>query len=157
MKKLSESVWGDIRKKSLGQEIRLEDDINQLSLDEFCEYLKTKYKCIYHTDDIGIVSKHEICVTLLKDQDGLAKFLFYDGETIHMFSDVLNILHCMNPAKQVFKLKYTTFKERNDGILFCPKDGSDISNRFFIKVLDFLLYQIDKTDEVYTQIMKTEE
>ena len=43
MKKLSESVWGDIRKKSLGQEERQEDDISNLSIEDFSKYLDSMY------------------------------------------------------------------------------------------------------------------
>ena len=43
MKRLSESIWGDIRKKSLGQEERQEDDISNLSIKEFSKYLELMY------------------------------------------------------------------------------------------------------------------
>jgi len=45
MRKLSESVWADIRKKSLGQEDRLENYINNMTIDEFSKYLKEIYVC----------------------------------------------------------------------------------------------------------------
>ena len=45
MRKLSESVWGSIRKKSLGQETRIEDDIDRLSYDDFVKYIKCAYEC----------------------------------------------------------------------------------------------------------------
>ena len=41
---LEESVWGDIRKKSLGQEERREDNINDLSPREMYEHLKKTYE-----------------------------------------------------------------------------------------------------------------
>ena len=50
---LNESVWGDLRKKSLGQEERMEDDVNSLGCADFCEYLKTKYEGYCDTDHIG--------------------------------------------------------------------------------------------------------
>lgn len=43
MRKLSESVWGDVRKKSLGQEVRIENDIDGLSYKEFLEYITDTY------------------------------------------------------------------------------------------------------------------
>ena len=43
MRRLSESVWGDLRKKSLGQEVRTEDDIDGYSYEEFLEYIKDTY------------------------------------------------------------------------------------------------------------------
>ena len=44
MRKLSESVWGDIRKKSLGQEKRIENDIDQMSYTDFLAYILDTYK-----------------------------------------------------------------------------------------------------------------
>ena len=38
MKKLSESVWGSIRKKSLGQEVRLEDKLTPVDLGNHCNF-----------------------------------------------------------------------------------------------------------------------
>ena len=43
LSKLSESVWGDLRKKSLGKEERLEDDISNLSIEDFSKYLDSMY------------------------------------------------------------------------------------------------------------------
>ena len=43
MKRLSESVWGDIRKKSLGTEVRIENDIDGLLYKEFLEYITDTY------------------------------------------------------------------------------------------------------------------
>ena len=43
MRKLSESVWGDVRKKSLGQEVRIENDIDGLSYKDFLSYLEDTY------------------------------------------------------------------------------------------------------------------
>ena len=42
---LNESVWGDLRKKSLGQEVRVENDIDLMDIDGFMEYLKDRYIC----------------------------------------------------------------------------------------------------------------
>ena len=43
MRKLSESVWGSIRKKSLGQEVRIENDVDRLSYKDFLGYLEGTY------------------------------------------------------------------------------------------------------------------
>lgn len=44
MKRLSESIWGDIRRKSLGQEERKEDDINYLDRNGLYEHIFDLYK-----------------------------------------------------------------------------------------------------------------
>lgn len=50
MRKLSESVWGDLRKKSLGREKRIEEDIDRLSYDDFVKYIKGTYECTDNYD-----------------------------------------------------------------------------------------------------------
>jgi hypothetical protein len=48
MKKLSnidESFWGDVHRRSRGDEIRKEDDINNYNLDAFYDYLNDHYWC----------------------------------------------------------------------------------------------------------------
>ena len=45
MKKLSESVWGDIRKKSLGQEDRIEESVDNIpDINGLFNYIKERYK-----------------------------------------------------------------------------------------------------------------
>ena len=46
MRKLSESVWGDLRKKSLGQEVRIENDVENMTSREFYEYIIDNYDII---------------------------------------------------------------------------------------------------------------
>ena len=40
---IGESAWGEMRKKSSGEQIRKEDDLDNLSFEEFYEYLRKKY------------------------------------------------------------------------------------------------------------------
>lgn len=44
LSKITESIWGDIRKKSLGQEERVENAVNTLSKDEFYDYINDHYE-----------------------------------------------------------------------------------------------------------------
>ena len=43
---LNESVWSDIRKKSLGQEERIENSIDSMTIQEFYHYWKDRYEII---------------------------------------------------------------------------------------------------------------
>ena len=43
---LKESVWGNISKRAEGSVSRKEDDINNLDIDELCNYIKDKYEFI---------------------------------------------------------------------------------------------------------------
>lgn len=46
MRKLSESVWGDIRKRAEGQTVRQEDDIDKMTWGDFYNYWKSMYNII---------------------------------------------------------------------------------------------------------------
>ena len=40
---IRESAWGDMMRRSSGEIIRKEDDVNNLDFDDFCKYLQEKY------------------------------------------------------------------------------------------------------------------
>jgi hypothetical protein len=42
-KGINESAWGEMRRRSSGEQIRKEDDLDNLSFEEFYEYLRKKY------------------------------------------------------------------------------------------------------------------
>ena len=43
LSKITESLWTDIQSRSAGDTIRREDDINLLDIEDFCDYLKSRY------------------------------------------------------------------------------------------------------------------
>ena len=146
MRKLSESVWGDLRKKSLGQEERIEDSINDMNLGQFCNYLKDTYKCIDRQSDINVnvfitMFDHifTICICLYVDESGYYRYIYYDGNGIDTQDDVPSTIGCLKEMEEIYTIKTRV----RDSINIYPKDESKITNKFFIEVLDFLLDRID--------------
>ena len=142
MRKLSESVWGDLRKKSIGQEERIEDSINDMNLGQFCDYLKDTYKCNDRQSDISINvfdNVLTICICLYVDETGYYRYIYYDGNGIDTQNDVPSTIGCLKELEEIYTIKPRV----RDSINICPKDGSKITNKFFIEVLDFFLERID--------------
>lgn len=154
MKKLSESVWGDLRKKSLGQEERTEDYINDMNLDQFYDYLQDTYRCINSPSDIRINmfdNTRTICMCLYEDEVGYYRYIYYDGYGIDTQDDVPSTIGCLKEMEEIY-----TIKPRVEGsINIYPKDEFKVTNKFFIEVLDFLLERIDTPLE--QQIVKKED
>ena len=157
MKKLSESVWGDIRKKSLGQEDRIEDDVNNMSPRELYEYILSGYRAcggvplkksvrLSQTEFIVEVdvyeSKHE------KEGGFTLELNFYlrgrkalklgpDGLRSHL--DQVDTW-LINELKEFAEVKrYDAERFYNSYFLISPKDGSETTNKFFLMVLDYLI------------------
>ena len=93
MKKLSnileESAWGDMRKRSKGELIRREDDVNLLDSKEFCDYINSNYK-IYDLrgkpTSIFVTEGDKIYIPLFKIEDDsvvdYAFFTYYPSEKV---------------------------------------------------------------------------
>ena len=141
MKKLSESTWNDIRKQSAGKQERMEDSINNMDIRQFYDYLKDNYKCIYSEDDIStyMFDILTIRICLYQVESSHYRHIYYDGNEIDTNHDVPSTIGCLKEMEEICTIKT---KDRNS-INIYPKDGSKITNKFFIEVLDFLLERID--------------
>ena len=148
---LGESVWGDIRKKSLGQEVRIEEDVNRMEPDEFVDYLRKHYS--------------------LTDADSINK-IKYDGKFLEVpvfsYSPFITFLEIYYQDNELFlervdydklKIDFPNFfiqlkkkyiiRIKNEGyhtewIYLSPGDGSPISNSFFIDVLDTVIELVEQ-------------
>ena len=147
MKKLSESVWGDIRKKSLGQEQRLEDDVNLLSKDEFYDYINDHYEVrdnnqseprfgmIRRTDTFGIVtiplivcgsSVYNLCIQYTTAQNVMYRLYISMGkETTSLCEDFIDELNNNFDININSAQKQITF--------------NDFSNETIIKIIELVL------------------
>ena len=165
---IKESVWGELRKKSLGQEVREEDNVENLDGDEFREYIEKRYEYIDTNNDpkiYGFKSKqHYVEVPLLKygyapykifiqqnaDSGRWLSISPYKGKYV-MFPYVVHRRNgqvVMEP--EIYKMlreEYDTEEvydmQGSDRIVrylsIRPKNGSEITNRFFLDVIDFAL------------------
>ena len=147
---LKESVWGDIRKKSLGTEVRTEDDVNSLDCAGFCEYLKTKYEGYSNTDYIG-------------RKDNYIKFYLTVGARLHIrYNDDEKTIREITTEpfnKDFFSIFEAELKSKNVRHNFSADfNGSDTfeikdkngntSNRTVIEFIDnYFNYVIDEEGE----------
>ena len=153
MKRLSESVWGDIRKKSLGQETRIENDINNLSSEGFYEYLIKEYEGTngYNVEYAIALSVGHRIIRIILYEDVRFKIEYssrpngwdYAGNNkIYGVIDRCNDIPIQLSDQMVRELeKFMEIKEIYQPLRYIiyPKDGVKGTNKFYVDVLDILL------------------
>ena len=152
-KKTNESVWGDLRKKSLGQETRKEDDINNLSSEGFYEYLMKEYEGIngYNVEYAIALSVGHRIIRIILYEDVRFKIEYsnkvngwdYAGNNkIYGVIDRFNEIPIQLSDEMVRELKkFMEIKEIYQPLRYIiyPKDGVKGTNKFYVDVLDILL------------------
>ena len=159
MKKLSESIWGDIRRQADGNSVKREDDINTLDQNGFYEYLNSKYWCnlsghrIKSQDDIDL-----LVVPLYCDKKSAEVLeLNFEMEKNKVYIDhgdsfSLEYRDLYEKMKDSFKTEIIKEKWENpfwgtqyERILYVsPKDGTDVTNKHFVSVIEFMLENVDE-------------
>ena len=150
MKKLSkiiESIWSDMQDRSAGITQRKEDDVNLMSMEDFCDYLNDNYigkdghKIIYNK------TSKRIFTAILKQHVGCYFNISYNynSNTITMNDEVESL--CPELCKKI-KENFKVDKEYVDidytKFIIFPPDGSECTNRFFVDVLDFIIENGDE-------------
>ena len=142
---IEESAWGEMRKRSAGKQIRKEDDINLLDCGGLKDYLKEHYKPLNAYAVITSVADI-ISVPIIREHTNSCIMFGCKTKTIKMTNDIPDIVRgLLRVMENNFSIK--TF-EGEDGTgeykvyTISPKDGSEVTNKFFIEVIDFLLYHI---------------
>ena len=160
MKKLSESVWMDIHRRSNGDQERKEDDINLLDLDEFCKYLNRIYhmKEFIYNGSSGFVKaalirgdhiKLHLYSVSVNSTDSYMKWIDYDCTDAYVNDEIFDEIGCTEEMKDMYNLKY-----ENGKIYIYPKDNSNVNNAFFLKLVEYILSKIENPLKV--DIVKTE-
>ena len=164
MRKLSEiteSIWSDMQDRSAGEEIRKEDDINLLDSDGLYDYINKNYKRIapfaFITNIGGMLSVPIIrgtvhnCVWYSPESE--IKAVSIGDGMISQVDGLLNLLY------DNFSIKEINGKHDDEYTLYwiSPKDGSEVTNKFFIDVIDFLLENIPKSPNYKKSIMKIDD
>ena len=145
---LKESVWGDIRKKSIGQEIREEDNINNLDGRAFVDYLKQQYDypTASKTGDSFVVLYRETITILLSYildsammKTGNYEYLFYDLEKNVIYISEYSKIYKYPIFKKLcnkFDVKKKAYKSSmSNDTTIKPKNG-DTSKRFFMELIE---------------------
>ena len=152
-KKMNESVWGDIRKKSLGQEDRIQDDVNNLDINGLCEYIKDNYEFITNESwpvyagtkmNTNIQYLH---VLLFYDNErtlpNVPAYIYFNPVDIQFMPanmpgrDVIKYFHD-DKLLDALKSSFDLVEDEKDGRNYHinPKDGESANNKFILKVLD---------------------
>ena len=153
MRKVSESIWSDMQDRSAGNKIRKEDDVNLLDIDGLCDYLNKHYKrttpFAFITNIGGILS-----VPIIRDTANNCVMYNYKSE----IKSVSIVYEIVNQVDGLLNLLYDNFsiKEITKLYWISPKDGSEITNKFFIDVIDFLLENIPNSPNYKKSIKKIE-
>ena len=165
MRKLSEiteSIWGKVLDRGAGDTIRKEDDVNLLDSDGLYDYLKKHYKGIlpfaFIMNNYGMLSVPIIrgtvhnCVWYSPESE--IKAVSIGDGMISQVDGLLNLLYDNFSIKEING-------ENNDGeyttlYWVYPKDGSEVTNKFFIDVIDFLLENIPNSPKYKKSIKKIE-
>ncbi len=150
---IKESIWSDMQDRSAGDKIRKEDDVNLLDIDGLCDYLNKHYKrttpFAFITNIGGILS-----VPIIRDTANNCVMYNYKLE----IKSVSIVYEIVNQVDGLLNLLYDNFsiKEITGLYWLSPKDGSEITNKFFIDVIDFLLENIPNSPNYKKSIKKIE-
>ena len=154
MRKLSESIWTNINKRSEGNLERKEDDlsfIDDLKKDKFCDFLCDRYKQVpgekWFIGDFGYAISFPIFATK-DDNEGFSVFItgFRDRTKSVYVRDnfILNASDMLEKLKDNFTVSIIYKDTEPDWAEIYPKDKSKITNSFFVKVVDFILKNVDE-------------
>ena len=150
---IKESIWSDMQDRSAGETVRKEDDVNLLDIDGLCDYLNKHYKrttpFAFITNIGGILS-----VPIIRDTANNCVMYNYKLE----IKSVSIVYEIVNQVDGLLNLLYDNFsiKEITGLYWLSPKDGSEITNKFFIDVIDFLLENIPNSPNYKKSIKKIE-
>ena len=154
---IKESVWGDIRKRADGKELRREDDVDLMDQDRLWDYLRDDlYKTTSSVYDIRFFtfpydyilvpisinamwnSSSVSYVGLEGFNDTKGKVVTIDYRSLNRFPDGV-----LEKLEEMYSVKHVRETSKKQGhIQITPKDGSPVTNTFYIEVIDFLLDNI---------------
>ena len=162
MKKLSEiteSIWSDMQDRSAGDVVRKEDDINLLDETGLLNYMKKVYMPPSPNDDLQIigggVNSGTIIASLFKTNEGHYNIIY---QKMSESNPEITFPVCPDSGiEDLLKEHYTVISiPRYDNKIYYikPKDGSKITNKFFLEIIDFILDAIKDDDNIYQVIFK---
>ena len=144
-KEVSESLWADVQNQASGSAVKKEDDLDNLGIERFCEYLKEHYECNDNSDkgDIWIHTLNGtplLNITLFYSL-GSFSYIYCTSDEIAIKDSTIDTLNC----KRELKKRYT-ISSNGHSTAITPKDKSvPVTNSFKVDVLDFLLDIVEKS------------
>ena len=143
MRKLSESIWNDIRKQSSGAKERIEDDINILDCKDFSDWLTEHY------------ISNEICYVNLNTEKYTYMSILLDVEIYREYFPENAITICNEIEKNHEDIYIGLCNEFNIGtydeslLKIEPNDDREIDNKFFVEIVDYLIDKYSDIIEVH--------
>lgn len=157
MKRLSESVWGDIRKKSLGQEDRAEENVNNFSLKELCEYTKSRYNLSFDSAVHLSETTKGLCLDAVICEGGKRNILFFvqynEKKRIIQFSkDIVELFpYIYQKLLEKYHIANSYLYSDNNLYAIYRSELKDVDNKLFIEVVDIIVdnFPADFSKEIY--------
>ena len=152
MKKLSnieESVWGDIRKRGNGTDVKKEDDVNHLDMDDFYDYLNKTYVTIPNNNEPAgtlllkinmLDSMSMLVLTDLNDIYRLRFDNFSDKDRFISFPLTPNLKkdQLYHRLKENYLITEIVTIEHGDEMHIYPRNV-EVNNSFYVELIDFIL------------------
>ena len=158
-KHINESIWSDIQDRSVGKTRRREDDVDLLDETGLVNYMKKIYMPPSPNDDLQIigggVNSGTIIASLFKTNEGHYNIIY---QKMSESNPEITFPVCPDSGiEDLLKEHYTVISipRYNNKIYYIkPKDGSKITNKFFLEIIDFILDAIKDDDNIYQVIFK---
>lgn len=136
MRKLSESVWDDIRRQSAGKITRIEEDIDQLDMDGFEQYLRS----IYEIDDLADIvydQKNDYLYIPVCRREGTYCSIRYHKSDNYI---EVRLFPPFNKFNDIFEEQYPCYPIDMDDIYRLRNEKYDVlTNTFVREMIDFIL------------------
>ena len=146
---VNESIWSDMEDRGTGDQIKAEDELDNLDLERLCEYLKQRYKPTYVNEDISLYKTYieipmfrtdtNVSLQIRKPDD--REYVMLWMKDIYSYNDFLKNL------KEAYKIKTDYVEKDWYDVMISPYDGRPATNTFCVEVIDFIL-DMHKTKSV---------
>ena len=141
MKRLSESIWSNINKRSEGNIERKEDDVDLMDGENFAIYLNKRYS-FKNGHKIEYDKKlRTLTIPGLYTEDEF----FYDNVGVDYENDSMTLRYMWinDPAltvqvRSALKKRYNLSSKESSYIFISPLNGGELTNKFVVNVLDYM-------------------
>ena len=152
---LNESIWSDIQDRSAGDVVRKEDDVNNLELDGFFEYIINHYKFDLNDPDLtdgGSTIAIPFFTTTIR-----GGWLYYTPDEnggVYVYDSIFSYVPKLyDKLKKNYDFVYD--KPCFNYALINPKDSNrPIDNSYFLELLNFIIDNLDSKSTVTPCIFK---
>jgi hypothetical protein len=168
---LRESHWSEMNRRSQGIKVRKENDVNLLDEKDFYDYILKRYELLDQDVQVNrFVMTHQTDISMPIYMDKSTLHLsgpIRDSFTFHLHFEMKD-----NGKKEItmdptiitgkYAVDFTTsilykklfdefyvYKKHHMGLQLIhiePKDGGDVNNMFYLKVLDFIADNYDESE-----------